>query len=78
MKMIGQLHCLAALPPRIMYQYPFSRRLGGPQSRSRRFGENTSILHVQGKEPRLLGRPARGLVAALTGIPTSPLNSCTF
>jgi hypothetical protein len=36
----GQLHAPAALPPRKdTPRYPFYRRLGGPQSRSGRYGE---------------------------------------
>jgi hypothetical protein len=34
-----QLHAPAALPPGRIPRYPFYRRLGGPQSRSRRFEE---------------------------------------
>jgi hypothetical protein len=39
-------------------RYPLERRLGGPQSRSGRFGE-VKILDPTGLELRLLGRPAR-------------------
>jgi hypothetical protein len=35
----GQLHAPAALPPGKSPRYPFYRRLGGPQSRSGRYGE---------------------------------------
>jgi hypothetical protein len=35
----GQLHAPAALPPGKEPRYPLDRRLGGPQSRSGRFGE---------------------------------------
>jgi hypothetical protein len=35
----GQLHAPAALPPEKRPRYPFYRRLGGPQSRSGRYGE---------------------------------------
>jgi hypothetical protein len=35
----GQFHAPAALPPRKSPRYPFYRRLGGPQSRSGRYGE---------------------------------------
>jgi hypothetical protein len=54
----GQLHVPAALPPRIGPQYPLDRRLGGPQSWSRRRGEE-NILALPGLELRPLGRPAR-------------------
>jgi hypothetical protein len=35
----GQLHVPAALPPGKSSQFPCYRRLGGPQSRSGRYGE---------------------------------------
>jgi hypothetical protein len=35
----GQLHAPAALPPGKSPRYQFYRRLGGPQSRSGRYGE---------------------------------------
>jgi hypothetical protein len=37
----GQLHAPVALPPEKSPRYPFYRRLGGPQSRSGRYGEVT-------------------------------------
>jgi hypothetical protein len=37
--MSGQLHAPAALPPGKSPWYPFYRKLGGPQSRSGRYGE---------------------------------------
>jgi hypothetical protein len=39
MEVSGQLHAPAALPPGKSLRYPFYRRLGGPQSRSERYGE---------------------------------------
>jgi hypothetical protein len=39
MEVSGQLHAPAALPPGKNPWYPFDRRLGGPQSRSGRGGE---------------------------------------
>jgi hypothetical protein len=39
MEVSGQLHALAALPPGKSPRYPFYRRLGGPQSRSGRYGK---------------------------------------
>jgi hypothetical protein len=36
----GQLHAPAALPLGKSPRYPFYRRLGGPQSRSGRYGED--------------------------------------
>jgi hypothetical protein len=40
----GQLHAPAALPPGKSPRYPFYRRLGGPQSRSGRYGEWGAVL----------------------------------
>jgi hypothetical protein len=39
MEVSGQLHAPAALPPGKEPWYPLDRRLGGPQSRSGRGGE---------------------------------------
>jgi hypothetical protein len=39
MEVSGQLHAPATLPPGKSPRYPFYRRLGGPQSRSGRYGE---------------------------------------
>ena len=44
-------------------RYQLNRRLGGPQSRSRRFGEVHSFFSLPGIELRYLGRPARNLVS---------------
>jgi hypothetical protein len=45
----GQLHAPAALPPGKSPRYPFYRRLGGPQSRSGRYGE-VKIFYPTGTE----------------------------
>jgi hypothetical protein len=37
-------------------------RLGGPQRRSRRYGEEKNLLHLPGIEPLLLGLPASTLI----------------
>jgi hypothetical protein len=50
-------------------RFTLSRRLGGPQNRSRGRGED--ILFLPGIEPRLLGRPDLNLVAILTEISQS-------
>jgi hypothetical protein len=42
MEVSGQLHDLVALPPGIEPRYPLNRRLGGPQKRSGRGGEDSS------------------------------------
>jgi hypothetical protein len=41
----GQLHAPAALPPGKSPRYPFYRRLGGPQSRSGRYGD-VAVLNL--------------------------------
>jgi hypothetical protein len=45
----GQLHAPAALPPGKRPRYPFYRRLGGPQSRTGRYGE-VKIFTLPGLE----------------------------
>jgi hypothetical protein len=47
MKVSGQPHASAVLPPRNGSRYPLDRRLGGPQSRSGRRGEE-EILDLTG------------------------------
>jgi hypothetical protein len=55
----GQLHAPAALPPGKSPRYPFYRRLGGPQSRSGRYGE-VNISYPTGiRTLAPPGRPAR-------------------
>jgi hypothetical protein len=56
--MSGQLHAPAALHPGKSPRYPLDRRLGGPQGRSGRHGEE-KILDPTGTQLRPLGRPAR-------------------
>jgi hypothetical protein len=46
----GQLHAPAALPPGKSPRYPFYRRLGGPQSRSGRYGEEKIFFTLSGLE----------------------------
>jgi hypothetical protein len=50
MKVSGQLHALAALPRENNLQYPLDRRLGEPQSRSRRCREKI-ILTARNRTP---------------------------
>jgi hypothetical protein len=55
-----QLHAPATLPPGKSPRYPFYRRLGGPQSRSGRYGEVKLFFYPIGtRTPAPLGRPAR-------------------
>jgi hypothetical protein len=51
MEVSGQLHALAALPLGKEPPYPLDRRLGGPQSRSGRGGEEKNSQPPLGLEP---------------------------
>jgi hypothetical protein len=55
----GQLHARAALPPGKSPRYPFYRRLGGPQSRSGRYGEVKIFYPTETRTAAPPGRPAR-------------------
>jgi hypothetical protein len=48
MDVSGQLLTLAVLPP----LYPLDKRLGGPQYRSGRYGEEINLWPLPGIEPR--------------------------
>jgi hypothetical protein len=48
----GQIHAQAALPTRKGPLYPLDRKLGGPQSRSGRCGEEKNYQPPPGIEPR--------------------------
>jgi hypothetical protein len=51
MEVSGQLHTPAALPPGKGPWYPMDRRLGGPQNRSGRGGEEQNSRTPPGIEP---------------------------
>jgi hypothetical protein len=51
MKVSGQLHAPAALPPGKSSWYPLDRRLGGAQNRSGRDGEEKNFQLPPGIEP---------------------------
>jgi hypothetical protein len=55
----GQLHAPAALPQGKSPWYPLDRRLGGPQSRSGRGGEEKNSHPPPGIEPQNPDRQAR-------------------
>jgi hypothetical protein len=56
----GQLHAPATLPPGMSARYPLYRRLGGPQSRSGRYGVVKIFFCPTGtRTPASPGRPAR-------------------
>jgi hypothetical protein len=50
MEVSGQLHALPLYPQRKSPWYPFDRRLGGPQSRSGRCGEEKNFQTLSGFE----------------------------
>jgi hypothetical protein len=59
MEVSSQLHAPATLSPGYKApSYPLNRRLGGPQSRYGRSGEETNLLLLSFIEPQFLGRPA--------------------
>jgi hypothetical protein len=66
MEVSGQLHAPAALPQEKSPYCPLDRRLGGPQSRSGRSGEEKSPQSPPGFEPPNPDRPARSPVAIPT------------
>ena len=47
---------------------PVSRKLGGPQGQSGRFGHGKSLLPLPGMEPRFVVCPARSLVIVPTAL----------
>jgi len=57
---------VAVLPPCKEPRHPLNRRLGGPQGRSGRFGEEYDLLLLPELEPRC---PAFSLVTVLTELP---------
>jgi hypothetical protein len=58
MEVSGQLNVPAALLPGKSPWYPVDRRLGGPQSRSGRGGEEKNSKPPPGIEPKNPDRPA--------------------
>jgi hypothetical protein len=66
MEVNSQLHAPAVLSLGYSPRYAFYRRLGRPQSWAGRYGEGKNLLPLPGIKPRLLGRPARSLVAIPT------------
>jgi hypothetical protein len=53
-----QIHAPAAFPPGKSTRYPFYRRLGGPQSRSERYGEVKIFDPTWTRTPAPPGRSA--------------------
>jgi hypothetical protein len=60
------LYRLSLYPWKNTPRYSLYRRLGGAQSRSRRYGEDKNLLPMPGIETRFLDRRARILVPILT------------
>jgi hypothetical protein len=59
MEVSGQLHAPAALPQEKSPWYQLDRRLGGPQTRSGRGGEEINPQPPPGIEPYKPDRPSR-------------------
>jgi hypothetical protein len=62
MEVSGQLHTPTILPPGKSLWYPLDRRLGGPQSRSGRGGEEKNSQPTPGIELENPDRPAHSPV----------------
>jgi hypothetical protein len=59
--------------------YPLNRRLGGPQSRSGRLGEEIKSTALSGNRNKFLGRPASSLVTVTRVMSQQyPLQSILF
>jgi hypothetical protein len=72
----GKLHAPADLPPGKSPRYPFYRRLGGPQSRSGRYGEVKIFYPTGNQTPAPPGRPARSQSLYRLSFPGSNILSC--
>jgi hypothetical protein len=70
MEVSGQLHALAALPPVKKPWYPLYRRLGEPQSRSRRGGEEINSQPLSGLELPIIQPIAQRYTTELTRLLT--------
>jgi hypothetical protein len=62
----GQLHAPAALPTGKSSWYPLDRRLGGPQSRSGRGGEEKNSQPLPGLEPPIIQPVAQRYTSELS------------
>jgi hypothetical protein len=65
MEVSGQLHAPAALPQGESPRYPLNRRLGGPQSRFGRGGEEKNSQPLPGLEPPIIQSVAQRYTAEL-------------
>jgi hypothetical protein len=66
MEVSGQLHTPAALPPGQEARYPLDKRLGGPQSRSRRGGGEKNSQPPPGLEPPIIQSVAQRYTTELS------------
>jgi hypothetical protein len=65
MEVSGQFHALAALPQGNSLWYPLDMRLGGPQSRSGKGGEEKNSKSQPGIEPQNPDHPVCSLVSVI-------------
>jgi hypothetical protein len=68
MEVSGQIHAPAALPRSDIW-YPLDRKLGEPQSRSRRCGEKKNSQLLSGFEPRIIQPVVQHYIAELSRHP---------
>jgi hypothetical protein len=66
MEVSGQLHAPAALPPGKETLVPTDGRLGRPQSRSRRGGDEKNSQHLPGLEPPIIQPAAQRYTTELS------------
>jgi hypothetical protein len=69
MKMSGEFYAPATVSPGIKLRYSLHRRLGGPQSRNGRSGEEKNFHSCRESNP---GRPERSLVTILAELSRLP------
>ena len=54
MAVCGRHHTPAAVPPGKKHRYRLNTRLGGPHSRSERFGKDKNLVSLPAFEPRIV------------------------
>jgi hypothetical protein len=64
----SQLYDPAVLPPGKERRYPFDRRMGGPQSRSGRGGEEKSITTPARNRTPVVRQAAKSLYGLSSGV----------
>jgi hypothetical protein len=68
MEVSGQLHTSAVYLQGKSPWYPLNRRLGGPQSRSGRGGEEKNSQSLPGLEPPIIQPVAQRCITELSGL----------